>query len=134
MLRLNVFMELKLTSIGRLFQTLTTLSQKKVQRFPVLCGLKTLYIFIYDNTLRKLIANHRRRLFIFFLGCKFLISIFLSCLCSFLSIFHALPCRDMLPLDPFRGSGGALRTHQRGPRRSPDRKCILRAFDLKRLC
>jgi len=42
MLRLNVFMELKLTSIGRLFQTLTTLSQKKVQHIPVLCGLKTI--------------------------------------------------------------------------------------------
>jgi len=37
-------MELKLASIGRLFQTLTTLSQKKVQRIPVLCGLKTLYL------------------------------------------------------------------------------------------
>ena len=44
MLRLNVFMELKLTSIGRLFQTLITLSQEKVQRIPVLCGLKTLYL------------------------------------------------------------------------------------------
>jgi len=33
MLRLNVFMELKLTSIGRLFQTLTTLSQKKCNVF-----------------------------------------------------------------------------------------------------
>ena len=42
MLRLSVFMELKLTSMGRLFQTLTTLSQKKVQRIPVLCGLKTI--------------------------------------------------------------------------------------------
>jgi len=42
MLRLNAFMELKFTSIGRLFQTLITLSQKKVQRIPVLCGLKTI--------------------------------------------------------------------------------------------
>jgi len=41
-LRLNVLMELKY--IGRLFQTLITLSQKKVQRIPVLCGLKTLYL------------------------------------------------------------------------------------------
>ena len=46
MLCLNVFMELKLTSIGRLFQTLTTLSQKKVQRISVLCGLK---LYIYEN-------------------------------------------------------------------------------------
>jgi len=45
MLRLNAFMELKLASIGRLFQTLITLSQKKVQRIPVLCGLKTLYLW-----------------------------------------------------------------------------------------
>jgi len=45
MLHLNVFMELKLTSIGRLFQTLITLSQKKVQHIPVLCGLKTLYLW-----------------------------------------------------------------------------------------
>ena len=40
MLRLNVLMELKLTSAGRLFQALTTLSQKKVLRIPALCGLK----------------------------------------------------------------------------------------------
>ena len=31
MLHLNVFMELKLASIGRLFPTLTTLSQKKMR-------------------------------------------------------------------------------------------------------
>ena len=45
MLCLIVLMELKLISIGRLFQTLTNLSQKKVQRIPVLCGLK---LYIYD--------------------------------------------------------------------------------------
>jgi len=44
MLRLNVLMELKLTSAGRLFQALTTLSQKKVLRIPALCGLKSLYL------------------------------------------------------------------------------------------
>ena len=42
-LRLNVLMELKLTSAGRLFQTLPTLLHNKVQRIPALCGLKTLY-------------------------------------------------------------------------------------------
>ena len=39
-----MLIKLKLTSAGRLFQALTTLSQKKVPRIPALCGLKTLYL------------------------------------------------------------------------------------------
>ena len=37
-------MELKLTSVGRLLQTLTTLSENKVQRISAICGFKTLYL------------------------------------------------------------------------------------------
>jgi len=39
-----MLIKLKLTSAGRLFQALTTLSQKKVLRIPALCGLKILYL------------------------------------------------------------------------------------------
>ena len=42
---LNVFMVLKkLTSAGKLFDALITLTQNKLLRIPVLCGLKSLYL------------------------------------------------------------------------------------------
>jgi len=37
-------MVLKLTSAGKLFCALMTLTQKKLLQIPVLCGLKSLYL------------------------------------------------------------------------------------------
>ena len=64
------------------------------------------YILLWPICLIILAYKHRRRLLIFFFGCKLFSSHFLPSLCFFLSFFHAFPCRDLVLSHSFRGSSG----------------------------